>query len=268
MPGSGQLHFPWDLLQSSGPFSCLEGQSNSSRRETKTAPKPPVPPEKGPPPSFTGLSPRCCQGHGHRNPNCCSQSTWASLATTPRALCSPQTSRPGFQRCPCPSSLPVLPQAAGAGALSGPAALPLQPCPASAAGQQAARTEFAPGTNKDASQTCQNRRIWALLSPIAPHQGTHPTQTGAPALYLDRYKSSGIGGAAPASAELCPLPRARGDPATPGARPAGAGHRAEPPAPPGAPQLSPGIRGSPQPRDAPRPPVGPEASPGIRDGSG
>lgn len=88
-------------------------------------------PQKRVPPSFTGLSPCCCQGHGHRNPNCCSQSTWASLATTPRALCSPQTSQPGFQRCPCPSSLPVLPQAAGAGALSGPAALPLQPCPAS-----------------------------------------------------------------------------------------------------------------------------------------
>lgn len=77
----------------------------------------------------------------------------------------------------------------------------------------------------------------------APRRGHIPPKPASPALYLDRYKSSGIRGdprAAPASAELCPLLWGRGDPATPGARPAGGGDRAEPPAPPGGPRAQSG----------------------------
>lgn len=39
--------------------------------------------EKGVPQPSGGLSPRCCQGPRHSNPNCSSQSTGTDLATTP-----------------------------------------------------------------------------------------------------------------------------------------------------------------------------------------
>lgn len=112
--------------------------------------------------------------------------------------------------------------------------------------------EFAPGTNKGASQTCQNRRIWALLSPIAL-----PTQTGAPRSLPGQLQI------------LRDLRGARGPPGGPGIRravsaPTGEGGTLRPPgparpamatgqSPPGVPELSPGIHGSPQARDASRP---------------
>lgn len=143
--------------------------------------------------------------------------------------------------------------------------------------------QFAPATNKDASQTCQNTRIWALLSPSAlpsPPAG-HASHPRAPKALLPgqvqilrdpRGARGPPGGPGIRRAASAPGAGWGTDAAGPGARPAGGGDRAEPPAPPGGPRAQPrDPRISPPPgrgrapRGCPGVPAAPEPSLGIRD---
>lgn len=117
--------------------------------------------------------------------------------------------------------------------------------------------EFAPGTNKDASQTCQNRRVWALLSPIAlpsplTEDTSHPNRCPQRFTWIGTNPQGSAGSAGTPGRPQHPPSRVRshgggGTLRPPGpARPA-VGTGQSPPRRPGVPELSAGIHGSPQP---------------------
>lgn len=88
-------------------------------RDNQTASKPPVPSRKRGSPSLQGGFPlSAAKAPGTATPAAGPRAPGPTWLRPPRARCSPQTSQSRFQRSPCSSSLPVLPQTPVPGVLS------------------------------------------------------------------------------------------------------------------------------------------------------